>query len=290
MQVVAAAMMTMFITVLGVALWDMQGLRVNNSKEVADNGDVRVIGSLPALSGRRAGGLLPMTENSKRMIEVGLTRSIDSIRTALQFADSSRPYNTVMITSALGQEGKTTVASQLAVSFARAGRRTLLIDADFRSPQQHTVVGMPFQRGLCDLLRSDASLDDVVQPTPAEGLWLMCAGHRDANTDQALSSSIMSTILSELRSQFDMVIIDTGPVLTCPDAMLIGQNVDTAVLSIRRDSSRIPKVNEACNRLRSVGVHIAGAVLNGVSMDIRESELRLDSSAIGNEPQLEQSV
>ncbi len=290
MQVIAASMMTMFITMLGVALWDMQGMRVNTSKEVADSGDVRVVGSLPTLNGRRAGGLLPMTETSKRLIEVGLTRSIDSIRAALQFTNASRPYNLVMITSALGQEGKTTVASQLAVSFARAGRRTLLIDADFRNPQQHTVLGMQFQRGLCDLLRSDATLDDVVQPSPAEGLWLMCAGHRDANTDQALSSSMMNTIFSELRSQFDIVIIDAGPVLTCPDAMLIGQHVDTTVLSIRRDSSRIPKVNEACNRLRTVGIHIAGSVLNGVAMDVRESELQLTNAPSGNDPQLEQTV
>ena len=109
-----------------------------------------MIGSLPMLNGRRAGGILPVSETGKRVMEVSLTRSIDSIRTALLFAKSKQPYEIVMVTSALGQEGKTTVASQLAVSFARSGRRTLLIDGDLRNPQQHMVWGCQFQQGLAN--------------------------------------------------------------------------------------------------------------------------------------------
>ena len=194
-----------------------------------------------------------------------------------------------MVTSALGQEGKTTVASQLAVSFARAGRRTLLIDGDVRNPQQHDILGMPFQRGFCDVLRSDATLDDVIQPSPAEGLFLMCSGQRDANTDQALASPIVGNMFNELRSRFDVVILDVGPVLTCPDAMLLGQHVDTSLLSIRRDISRLPKINEAANRLRSVGIAVEGAVLNGATMDLRESDLKMDILP-SSDPQLEEST
>ena len=286
-QVIAAAMMTMFVTILGVAFWDMQSKRVNSSQELSEVGDLRVVGSLPQISGRRAGGLLPMSEINKQRIELGLTRSIDSIRTSLLFAKTNRPYQVIMVTSALGQEGKTTVASQLAVSFARSGKRTLLIDADVRNPQQHVVLGMPFQRGLCDLLRSDASLDELVQPTPAENLWLLGAGQRDANTDQLWGSSL-PTIVQDLRSKFDLIIVDTGPVLTCPDAMLIGQSVDTALISIMRDISRIPKVTDACDRLRSVGISIVGAVLNGDVMNIRASDLQI-ANGVSSDPQLEKN-
>ena len=289
LQIIAAWMLTLCGTVLGLAFWDMQSQRVNSTQEVVDSGDVRVIGSLPMLSGRRAGGILPLSETGKRLIEVSLTRSIDSIRTALLFAKSRQPYEIVMVTSALGQEGKTTVASQLAVSLARSGRRTLLIDGDIRNPQQHVVLGMQFQQGLCELLRGEVTLDDVIQPTAAEGLWSICAGQRDGSTDQALASAVVGKLLAELRKRFDLVVIDTGPVLTSPDAMLLGQHVDGTVISVRRDVSRLPKVTEACNRLRTVGVQIAGAVVNGAEMDIRKSELRLTGDVrIGRDPQLEQ--
>ncbi len=290
MQIIAAWVLALAGTVLGIALWDMQSQRVNSSQEVADTGDIRVIGTLPSLTSRRVGGLLPMSHNFRRTIEVTLTRSIDSIRTSLLFAKAQKPYQVIMVTSALGQEGKTTVASQLAVSFARSGRRTLLIDGDVRNPQQHVVLGMPMSRGLCELLRSEVSLDDVVKPTPAEGLWALSAGYRDANVDQYLASSLVGKLFKELRSRFDLIVIDTGPTLTSPDTMLLGQHADAAVISVRRDISRLPKVNEACDRLRSVGVPIAGAVLNGAAADIRESDMKLiDQAPVPKDPQLEQA-
>lgn len=291
LQIIAAWFLTLGGTVLALAFWDMQSKRVNNTQEVVDTGDIRVIGTLPLLQSRRAGGLLPLSETGKRLIEVGLTRSIDSIRTALLYAKSKRPYEIVMVSSALGQEGKTTVASQLAVSFARSGRRTLLIDGDLRNPQQHVVLGMPFQQGLCELLRGDATLDEVIQPTPAEGLWALSAGYRDGNTDQLLATSVLGKVFAELRQRFDLVVIDTGPVLTSPDAMLLGQHVDGTLIAVRRDVSRLPKVTEACNRLRSVGIQVAGAVVNGEAIDIRKSELKLsDQVQVGKDPQLERVV
>ncbi len=287
-QIIAAWLLAMAGTVLGLTFWDMKGKRVNNTQEVIDKSDVRVIGSLPLINARRAGGLMPMSETGRRLVEVGLTRSIDSIRTALLYAKTQQPYEIVMVTSALGQEGKTTVASQLAVSFARSGRRTLLIDADVRNPQQHVVLGMPFQQGLCEILRGEVTPDDVVQPTPAEGLWSLSAGYRDQNSDQALASSVVGKLFAELRQRFDLIVMDTGPVLTSPDAMLLGQHVDGAVISVCRDVSRLPKVTEACNRLRSVGIQIAGAVVNGAETDLRKSDLQLTSTTPSNkEPQLE---
>jgi tyrosine-protein kinase Etk/Wzc len=98
----------------------------------------------------------------------------------------------------------------------------------------------------------------------------------------------MGTVFQELRSRFDLIVVDSGPVLTSPDAMLLGQHVDAAVISVRRDVSRLPKVNEACDRLRSVGVSIAGAVLNGAAADVRPSEMTsVEPLAAGNEPRLE---
>lgn len=288
MQIIAAWILSLIGTVLGVALWDMQHQRVNNAEEIGNGGEVRVIGSLPQLIGRRVAGLLPMSENGRKAIELSLTRSIDSIRTTLQLAKHVNPYQVIMISSALGQEGKTTVASQLAVSFARSGRRTLLIDGDVRNPQQHVVLGMPMQQGLCEVLRAEANVNEVLKATPAENLWVLPAGYRDMHTDQYMALPVLQNLIQEMRNQFDAVVIDTSPALTNPDAMLIGQSVDTAILSVRRDVSRLPKVKEAAERLRSVGIHVVGAIMNGAGADIRDTELRVSTSP--SHPQIEKSV
>ncbi len=291
LQVIAAWVLALVGTVLGVALWDMQHQRVNNTRQVADNGDLRIIGTVPALLGRRVGGLLPMSESGRRAVELSLVRSIDSVRTTLLLSKHANPYQVIMVTSALGQEGKTTIASQLAVSFARSGRRTLLVDGDTRNPQQHVVLGMPMQQGLAEVLRSEATLDEVLKATPAEGLWVLTAGYRDSHTDQYMNLPVMPKLFEELRARFDTIIVDTSPALTNPDAMLIGQNVDATILSVRRDVSRLPKVKDAHDRLRSVGIHVVGAILNGAPIDIRENELRAPQiDPPRREPQLENAT
>ena len=142
-------------------------------------------------------------------------------------------------------------------------------------------------KGLAELLRSECTLDDVLKATPAEGLWCLPAGYRDAYTDQIMNSAVMEKLIAELRTRFDSIIIDTGPALTSPDAMVVGQQANAAVISVRRDISRLPKVNEAVERLRGVGVHIAGAVLNGAGVDVRESETKQVVGPETNDPQLE---
>ncbi|MCA9217462.1 MAG: polysaccharide biosynthesis tyrosine autokinase, partial [Planctomycetales bacterium] len=286
-QVVGAWILTLCCTLFGIAFWDFLSKRVNTTKDVMDEGELRVIGALPMLNGRRAGGLLPMSSGMRRSVEIGLSRAIDSIRTALYYSKRKDPIEVVLVTSALGQEGKTTVASQLAVSVARSGRRALLIDADVRNPQQHVVLGMPFHSGLCELLRGDVALEDVVRATPAEGLWHMSAGYRDAQSDQHMASPELKNIIDELRSRFDMIIIDTGPALTSPDSMLVGQYADVAIISVRRDVSRLPKVAEAAERLRGVGVEIMGAVVNGMNVDLRSSEMTSAAPAASRDPQIE---
>ena len=137
-QVGGAWLLSLLATVGGVTFWDVQQKRVNSSKDIIKGkSELRVIGSLPEL-GARFGV-------NKQMLEVGLNRSIDSIRATLLYAKSQDAAQAVMVTSALAQEGKSTVASQLAVSLARSGRRTLLIDADLRNPQQHLVLRHAFR-------------------------------------------------------------------------------------------------------------------------------------------------
>ncbi len=253
------------LVVLAVAFIEFQSRKVNSVHEMDEGLGIRVIGELPNVSGRvwkrMKGGKGPS------VLKALMAERIDGTRTAIIHTTSAEPPRVVMITSAEPREGKTTAATQLAASLARSGRRTLLIDADIRSPGAHRVFEMPQDPGLCELLRGEADRDAVIHPTRTANLWLMPAGRCDLRSVQALSTSYLGTAIAALCVQFDYVIIDSGPVLKIADPLLIGQHVDAAIVSVLRDVSKVPKVYEACERLRSVGITVLGSVVNGVNDD-----------------------
>ncbi len=266
-QMGGAWLMTFFGTVLGITGWDYLSKRVNVPRDVEKKVGMPVIGSLPTVRGRTS---LAGAKAS------AITDSIDSIRAAISYGRSGT--NSVVVTSAIGQEGKSTVASQLAVSLARSGLKTVLIDGDVRKPTQHAVFGLPPDRGICDVLRGQAELQSVVQATPAENLWILPAGRCDQVAFQALSAAPLSAIMQELKDQFDFIVVDGSPVLTGPEALIFGQFVDGAVVSTRRDVSQLEKVEEAYSRLKSVGIPVIGAVVNGIVSETRNRLVAMAAS------------
>lgn len=258
-QVGFASAFGLSLVMFGIALWEFQSRRLNTAEEMVEGLGVRVIGSLPSLRQSRVG----FHRRSKDELQTMILESVDSIRTSLIHTLHSPGGSVVLITSAHPHEGKTTVASQLASSLARSGKRTLLVDGDLRHPGAHMVLGMPMDRGLAEILRGEAELDDVVRPTQAENLWFLSAGQICRTSIQALSRKRVPEVLESLRSGFDFVVIDSSPVLSVADARLLGQHVDGAVLSVLKDVSQIPQVYEACELLRAVGIRLLGAVVNG---------------------------
>jgi succinoglycan biosynthesis transport protein ExoP len=242
----------------GVGCWEYSKKRLNSVSEVSDRLRLSVVGTLPKLSGQAWLG-----RKSPTQLETILSDSIDSIRAALIHGAECGRRGAVMVTSAWDGEGKTTVASQLAVSLARCGRRTLLVDADLRSPTLHELFEMPLGRGLGEVLRGDIEVEDGIRPTQAENLKLLSAGTSDYTSIQALENDSVGQIFDRLKEQFDFIVVDTAPVLAFADPLLIGQHMDGAVLSVRLDVSQRPKVEEAVNRLRTVGINLFGAVVNG---------------------------
>ena len=252
------------VAVLGVVSLDFLSRRVNSPSEVAYGLGVQVMGDLPVLSrhGWRGGLLGDATSSPHDM----LIESIDNIRTTLLHRANSESLRVVMVTSALAQEGKTTLSSQLAASLARSGRRTLLVDGDLRRPSTHRLFELPVEPGLSEVLRGETELDLIIRPTRVSGLWLAPAGHCNLEAIQSLARGGLHKTFERVREEFDFIIIDSGPVLTDADALLFGEYADAVILSILRDVSRVHRVFEACQRLRSVDLRLLGAVVNGVSI------------------------
>jgi capsular exopolysaccharide synthesis family protein len=169
-----------------------------------------------------------------------------------------------MVTSAGPLEGKTTLASHLAISIAGAGCRTLLIDADMRRPVLHRIFERKLSPGLGEVLRGKASAAEAIQATDMEGLWLLAAGSFDEVVISLLARGQMKQMLEPLRTEYDSIVIDSPPVMPVNDALLIGQHVDAVVLSVRPEQSRVPVVNEALDRLWALNIPVLGTVLNGL--------------------------
>jgi capsular exopolysaccharide synthesis family protein len=267
--VMVAALLGFGLVLFGVAYVEFQSRRVNSTSDINEGLGIRVMGDLPPLGGRNWRALRN-SEDPQGALQALLAESIDGVRTTLIHSAAVRSPRVVMVTSAESHEGKTTVASQLAASLARSGRRTLLVDGDLRNPAAHRVFDMPQEPGLCDMMRGQIERDIVIQPTRTANLWLLPAGRCCVQSIQALSNENIGNLLTQLKSEYEFIVIDSAPVLTVADPLLLGQHVDAVVISVLRDHSKVPKVYEACERLKSVGITVLGAVVNGV----REQALR----------------
>ncbi|MCC6491947.1 MAG: polysaccharide biosynthesis tyrosine autokinase [Pirellulales bacterium] len=259
------------LTCYGIALMEFRRRRLNSPTNVDEGLGVRVLGVLPPATLKSIAG------NS--LVATQVAESIDNVRATLMHDSTSAPRQVVMITSSGSQEGATVVASSLALSLARAGRRTLLVDADLRSPSLHKLFGMPMEDGLCEILRSETDLADAIRPTNNEGLYLLTAGICSHYAIDALATDQPQVIFEKLRDQFDFVVIDAPPVLGISDTLSLGQYVDGAILAVLRDESEIRKIYKATELLRHMGIRLIGSVVNGVPLKADRRVVRLHQAA-----------
>lgn len=250
------------VGVVGVAYREFRVRRVRTTAQVTEGLGMRVVGSVPLISGRKAARKAAKSGGNLQGL---ISESMDSIRTALVHSNGKAAPRMVMITSATQREGKTTVASQLATSVARSGRRTLLVDADLRQPVANQLFELPLNPGMCEVLRGEVELDDCIRPTRAPGLWMLSAGQCDMNALHELARDTLEELFEKLRGEFDFIIVDAGPVLHIADSLLIGQQTDAAILSVLKDSSSLTDVYEASEQLESVGIKVIGIVVNGIN-------------------------
>jgi capsular exopolysaccharide synthesis family protein len=256
MGAAAAPLLVLVLVALGVALWEFRARRIRSAEEVAVGLGIRVVGSVPPLA-RQAG---PTQQE-------GVLESIDAIRTMLLHDASVEAARVVMVTSAGPGEGKTTLASSLADSLARAGRRTLLIDCDLRTPAAHQMFEVPLQPGFSEILLGEIDAADTIQPTPVAGLSVVTAGQWDREVLRSLAREGTQAIFEKLKEEYEFIVVDSHPVLAATDSLLLGQHVDAVLLSVLRDVSRSPQVYTASQRLATLGVRLLGAVVNGADAD-----------------------
>jgi succinoglycan biosynthesis transport protein ExoP len=248
---------------LGLTTWrEARNRRVIDTKEVSGGLGLRVLGTVPALPrGSARGAAFDGMPEWQHM----LTESVDTTRTILLHGlDAPKPSRTILVTSALPGEGKTSLAGHLAISLARAGYRTLLIDGDLRRPALHRVLNAAPTPGLCELLRGEADAAAAVRIAGVEGLSLVPAGLWDLRVPPALSGDRWRMLRERFEAAFDFIIVDSSPLLAVTDGLLMARHTDGVVLSVLWNVSELSALDEARERLESVGVNVLGVVVSGV--------------------------
>ena len=238
---------------------------LSNLEEVEAAFQLRGLGIIPKLGNNEDQTSL-LDRNSPK--ESNLLENFRVIRTnLLSMGSVTKAPHVVIVTSAMPKEGKTFISSNLAMSFAQTGAKTLLIDTDLRRGRLHRLFGYRKQPGLSGVLLNQVTLDEAIRPTPVENLYMLSAGqHLDTGTE-LLGSQKFIDILGELRKRFERIVMDTPPVLGLSETSILQNHVDGVLFVIWSGQTPIKSVKAAIEILQSNGANFYGFVLNRLDLN-----------------------
>lgn len=195
-----------------------------------------------------------------------------AIRTSLTFASPDKPYKTILVTSGSPSEGKTTVASTIAITFAQAGQRTLLLDCDLRRSRLHRVFKHTNNEGISSVLPDLSRLDAAIRTTEVPNLSLLAAGPRVPNPAELIQSERFELLQAALRERFDRIIIDSPPILAVTDGAVLAAHADASVLVLRAKKTRKDTARHVVRKLSDLGCTVVGVVLNALDEPRRKGD------------------
>ncbi len=263
-----AAVAGLLAVCLLVSYVEWRNRRVDGVDQVVAELGMRVIGTIPAFPSRAAlrSGETGANQNWRFI----LNESVNSTRTMLLHTARTQQMQVILVTSAMQGEGKTSLSSQLATSMATAGLRTVILDCDMRNPSMQKLFDVPVAPGCAEILLQEIDISDAVQQTSVPNLSIIPAGQCNHRVIAALAQGHpIEALLNRLRGQFDIIIVDSCPILPVADTLLVAQHVDGVVFSILQDVSQLPKVQDASERLLQLNIPLLGAVVNGIKPDIQ---------------------
>jgi len=199
-----------------------------------------------------------------------VTQALRRLRTTITLSlGETEASRVVLVTSTIASEGKSSVVEGLATLSAMAGRRVLVIDADMQNPTLHNRFGLANVVGLSEVLTGSIEPDDGIEFDPATGLYFMSRGHSVPNPDDLLGSDAMETLLRTARRQFDLVIIDTAPVSSVGDALIITPRVDGVLFVVEWERTHREMVIQSLRDIYEIGENVLGLVLSKVDVRIQ---------------------
>lgn len=238
-------------------------LRATFDNRIRGEGDLRRITDAPVL-----GGITFDQDATKKPLltqsahQSPRAESFRQLRTNLQFANVAEHAKTVLVTSSLPGEGKSTTATNLAIALAQAGQTVCLIDADLRRPMVSEYLGLERNAGLTTVLVGAGELNDLLQPWGEDNLFILTSGQIPPNPSELLGSHDMKQLIGRLEKSFDTIVIDAPPLLPVTDAAVLSQHVGGVILVVGAQKLRDQDLEKSLNALEMVGSNLLGVVLN----------------------------
>ncbi|NOK86045.1 MAG: polysaccharide biosynthesis tyrosine autokinase [Chloroflexi bacterium AL-W] len=193
-----------------------------------------------------------------------------TLRTNLMFSKlaGDKPLHTLLLTSPATSDDKSMACANLAVTFAQAGHKTILVDADLRRPAQHEIWNISNERGLMTLMLEESAMaNPPLVPTEIDGLSILPSGPLPSVPADVLSNPRMGEVIGVLKARADYIIFDASPVLAASDAALLGSKVDGVLLVVRAGNTRRDHVSQAKQALEQVRAFLIGAVLTNAPQE-----------------------
>lgn len=216
-----------------------------------------------------------------------MAESFRALRTNIHFGMIDKGYKSLMVTSSVAAEGKTTIAVNLAVSMAQIGMNTLLVEADLRKPRISKLFGIEREPGITDVVLKRDNLEEVIRTMSdlmmgtmatdtfrtdnipgIEYLNILTAGKHERNPSEIIASKLMNTLLSELKERYDLIIIDSAPVIQATDATVLGSKVDTVLLVYYQGKISRGTLRRSKSQLEMLKSDVIGVAINGMRADV----------------------
>jgi capsular exopolysaccharide synthesis family protein len=236
--------------------------RARLDRSVKDPEDAAGLANAPVIGSVPRDAVLTAEHTIDRSPGSGVAESFRQLRNNLQFLSVDEPPKVIMVSSAVADEGKTTLAVNLALALTDAGRSVTLVEADLRRPKVTRYLGMVSGAGLTNVLAGTADLDDVTQQYGKRDLVVLAAGPTPPNPGELLASSQMSALVNRLRGRSDFLILDAPPLLPVADSSGLAVHVDGVLMSVRHGSTKREELDRAARMVEMVGAKLLGVVMN----------------------------
>lgn len=197
-----------------------------------------------------------------------ITEQFRTLRTNINFSYPDRTFKTLLITSSVQQEGKSTVSANLAIVYAQNNTRVLLIDADMRKPTVHNTFGLKNVMGLSTLMTKQSNLSQSIQKTKVPGLDIITSGTVPPNPSELLDSETFDILLKQFQEMYDLIIFDSPPVLSVTDSQIVAAKVDGIIIVVDKQENNKNNIKNAKDLLTvSDNAKILGLVFNNEEFD-----------------------